>query len=31
VVITLLHPISGIDIYWSNKNITQVIETALST
>jgi hypothetical protein len=30
VVITLLHPISGIDIYWSNKNITQVIETALS-
>jgi hypothetical protein len=30
VVITLLHPVSGIDIYRSDKNITQVIETALS-
>jgi hypothetical protein len=30
VVITLLHPVSGIDIYQSDKNITQVIETAPS-
>jgi hypothetical protein len=30
VVITLLHPVSGIDIYRSDKNITRVIETAPS-